>query len=1022
MKRKLISYLMTVILVMFLLPTTVSAAETAGTWDDFVLAFNSIKDAGGTITLTANIMKTSNDEVELSSDAVLKVNIDTGDYGIIVADGTLTLDGEIEIRKTVDGAPVRMYNGANLILGGNAFVVGNNFGLLIEGGGGATLNDASVIQVSSTGTAIAIRENSDNRGKLIINGVDCLIEGGSLGIWCGGDLEMNDGNVIISENGAKGIQVADNGIAEISGGILNSTGSSGIALSVDGVNAEAIVSDGTFNSNNYQAIEVLNGGTINISGGTVTGRYYGIYSNDSCLVDVSGGTISATDLSGSGISLNNLCTAHISGASTQISGGGSNGNGIRVELGSEANITGGSVSGAKGISTAGEVNISGGTVNGTNGTGIRAESGAETSVTGGDIVGTINGILSDDATLSIRDGTITGINCGITGSGVIDIHSGSILATGADGVGVSITDGLLITYAGSISGTENGLSIGSTASVVLYNGAIRATGEINPYSIYTEGDPSLTLYSSVLLMGDVYLDAETPVNYRERESFGITAPSPLNVELTEDEQETVSFTVIGDKLDGSSVTLQDHIGNFGTLSNASYTVSGNEIVFTPSSVGSDTLSFIDNITYNGLWSINITINAAVPTGPQTGGGTSGGTTRGTRMPLTHTYKAEAKTVNGTETMLPVMVEKDSGTASVDAGSLNFAQSGTVITIPSIPDVGTYSAGIPVPDLSTTDVQGTLTLNTDMGSITVQSNMLAGIEGMDGNKAQITIGKGDKSNLSDNIRAVIGDKPLIQLTLSIDGKQTDWSNPNAPVTICIPYTPTVAELANPESIVIWYIDDSGNVFTIPSGRYDAVTGMVTYQTTHLSDYAVAYYNVSFNDVADTAWYSNAVYYLAAREITSGTRGDNYSPDSMLTRGECIVLIMRAYGITPDENPTNNFSDAGNTYYTNYLATAKRLGISSSVGDNIYAPDKEITRQEMFTLLYNALKAINQLPEGHSGKTLSIFTDAGQIDFWAKDAMTLLLKTGIIDGSAGKLTPTGTTTRAEMAQVLYNLLSN
>jgi len=75
---------------------------------------------------------------------------------------------------------------------------------------------------------------------------------------------------------------------------------------------------------------------------------------------------------------------------------------------------------------------------------------------------------------------------------------------------------------------------------------------------------------------------------------------------------------------------------------------------------------------------------------------------------------------------------------------------------------------------------------------------------------------------------------------------------------------------------------------------------------------------------------------------------------------------------------------------------------------------------FTLLYNALKVIGQLPENESGKTLTDFTDAGQISSWAQEAMTLLVRTGTVGGSSGKLNPTDTTTRAEMAQVLYNLL--
>lgn len=314
----------------------------------------------------------------------------------------------------------------------------------------------------------------------------------------------------------------------------------------------------------------------------------------------------------------------------------------------------------------------------------------------------------------------------------------------------------------------------------------------------------------------------------------------------------------------------------------------------------------------------------------------------------------------------------------------------------------------------------MTVKTDQGSITILSDMLTGVSGISGSKAGISIGQGDKSTLPDDVKAAIGDKPLIRLALSIDGKQTDWSNPDAPVMVSIPYTPTVGELANPEGIVVWYIDGAGNVVTIPNGRYDPATGTVTFQATHFSDYAVAYNKVSFNDVAAGNWYNKAVSFIAARGITTGTGGGNYSPEAKLTRGEFIVLMMRAYGIAPDTNPADNFSDAGNTYCTGYLAAAKRLGISAGVGNNMYAPGKEITRQEMFTLLYNALKVIGQLPQGDSGKTLSNFTDAGQIDAWAKDAMTLLVKAGTVGGNAGKLTPLSTTTRAEMAQVLYNLL--
>lgn len=325
-------------------------------------------------------------------------------------------------------------------------------------------------------------------------------------------------------------------------------------------------------------------------------------------------------------------------------------------------------------------------------------------------------------------------------------------------------------------------------------------------------------------------------------------------------------------------------------------------------------------------------------------------------------------------------------------------------------------------LSKTDDLGSLTISTDIGSITVQSNMLTDVAGAEGDKAQITFGLGDKSSLPEDVRDRIGDRPLIQLSLSIDGQQTSWNNPDAPVKVSIPYTPTEEELSNPESIVVWYIDGSGNVVTVPNGHYDPATGTVTFYTTHFSDFAVAYNKVSFKDVPEDAWYNKAVSFIAARGITEGTGNDHFSPELNLKRGEFLVLMMRAYGIAPDEKPTGNFSDAGNTYYTGYLAAAKRLGISAGVGNNRFAPEKEITRQEMFTMLYNALKVIGQLPKGDSGRTMFDYSDASEIASWAKEAMAHFVRTGTVSGSAGKLSPADTATRAEMAQLLHNLLAN
>ncbi len=375
--------------------------------------------------------------------------------------------------------------------------------------------------------------------------------------------------------------------------------------------------------------------------------------------------------------------------------------------------------------------------------------------------------------------------------------------------------------------------------------------------------------------------------------------------------------------------------------------------------------------------------------------------------------------------LPVIVDMGAGSAIVDLGT----QQGNVftggeaktITVPAIPGVDKLTLRIPADYLSAANGKGTLRFTTGIGSFTIHENMLEGIDGTKGKKAEISIGLIDNSGLSDAVKTAIGNRPLIQITLAIDGKQTDWNNPDAPVTVSIPYKPTADELSNPEGIIVWYIDGSGRAVPVPNGHYDPVTGTVTFRTTHFSYFAVCYNKVSFSDVSANAWYNTAVGFIASRGITTGTGNGIFSPEAKLTRAEFLVMIMRAYGISSDTKPTDNFADADSNYYTGYLAAAKRLGISEGIGNNMFAPDKEITRQEMFTMLYKTLKTIKELPAGKSGKQLSAFTDAGQIASWAKDAMTLFVASGTVSGNYGRLSPAGTTTRAEMAQALYNLLS-
>lgn len=54
-------------------------------------------------------------------------------------------------------------------------------------------------------------------------------------------------------------------------------------------------------------------------------------------------------------------------------------------------------------------------------------------------------------------------------------------------------------------------------------------------------------------------------------------------------------------------------------------------------------------------------------------------------------------------------------------------------------------------------------------------------------------------------------------------------------------------------------------------------------------------MGFDDVSANSWYGDAVEFIAAREITTGTENGSFNPKEKLTRGQFIVMLMKAYGI-------------------------------------------------------------------------------------------------------------------------------
>ena len=278
---------------------------------------------------------------------------------------------------------------------------------------------------------------------------------------------------------------------------------------------------------------------------------------------------------------------------------------------------------------------------------------------------------------------------------------------------------------------------------------------------------------------------------------------------------------------------------------------------------------------------------------------------------------------------------------------------------------------------------------------------------------------EDAELAPEIAEAIADRPVYEFTVT-DANDRPISRFGGAVTVTLPYT--LGEEENPNAIVVYYLGAAGTL-DIMRGYYDAERKAVVFTTTHFSRYVIAYNPIPYTDIP-SGWAKDAVEFAAARGYIAGLTGTLFEPGRAATRGEFTAMLMNAYGVALDETAADNFSDVdADAPYALHLATAKKLGIVAGAGGDIFAPERTITRQEMFALLYNILSNLGELPEEREdGKDLPDFPDAEEVSPYLADAIGYLLRSGVMEGGdGGNLLPATPADRAQTAQMIYNLLT-
>lgn len=999
-------------------------------------------------------------------------NVQSGYEGVYVSNGTVTVAGDVV------GGYYGIYASTNGIvsIGGNS--TGNNFNGVFAGGGSQVTVEGDVYGANEgayaedNGTSISIEGNvtsTNSTGAYANVGTTITILGNATGCGHGvysydasihvyGNVTSNDCGVYVvyGEATIDGIITAANFYMGIDGdhiaadaGVAGTapyedyliySGSQGGVVRVK-IQLQPVCEIGStqYYSFSEALSAVTEGQTIKLLDNIVYNDrlWAGSSYRDSLILDLNGKRLEISDVECpiaaiDGYSIDVLDNS-IAGGGTLIlnttsddsapSGVSAVGNGSRVTIDDEVTAT-----------------ITG---NGSNSKGIHAYNGGTVEIGNGTISGGGFGLLSER----------TGSNITLTGSvsgGWIVIHAieggnvimnGNVATSMTNSYGVRVTNGSTAAITGNVSATGGG-NYGVSAS----NGTLNVIGDVTSGSVgaWAADGGDITIAGDILAEY-MYIQLETVGNYINIGQF--TTPTTKNGYRTYTDGSNTVW-VEDDPLPSDNADLSSLSASGISLSPAfnsaitSYTANvGNSIKSTTvSAVTSDdsaTVSINGDIGLSremalDVGSNTITVEVTAEDGTTTktytititraaGGGSSGG--GGSYTPPAVVVKTNT-TGGSTSNSITIGAVVSSGTASASV---------TKAMAEALLDKAIDSGGTAKDDRIEVFVNTAAAIErlqvsipqAELDKIASRTDANFGIESpfvsivFDGKAVETISGAASAGNVVITAQrlADINGRPVYDLTVTNGGKTvSDFEGGHATVTV--PYTLKPGENAN--AVVIYYLADDGTLRPV-HGHYDADLKAVVFKTNHFSQFTIGYNPVSFNDVAAPAWYKDAVDFIAARGITTGTGSNNFSPEAKLTRAQFVVLLMNAYQISPHSQGGPNFADAGNTYYTDYLAAAKNLGIVNGIGNNLFAPDKEITRQEMSVMLYNALKVIDAVPDATNNIQLSSFNDASNAADWAQEALSCLIKAGIVGGYNNNLYPTSTTTRAETAQVFYNLLS-
>jgi predicted RNA-binding protein Jag len=174
---------------------------------------------------------------------------------------------------------------------------------------------------------------------------------------------------------------------------------------------------------------------------------------------------------------------------------------------------------------------------------------------------------------------------------------------------------------------------------------------------------------------------------------------------------------------------------------------------------------------------------------------------------------------------------------------------------------------------------------------------------------------------------------------------------------------------------------------------------------------------FRDFDRTAWYAEAVSAAVDNGLLYGKSSSIIDPNGDMTRAEMAAIINRSFGCYKTADISQYKDVSKSKWYYKDVALAVQMGTYNGRSSSSMAPDAPISRQEAMTVVARALELDY---DAYAKTDLSAFSDRSEISNWALPYVRAMVGADYIHGRTKGLEPLDNITRAEFAQIFYNII--